>query len=432
MRNVSHVVKLNLCIGCGICEVACPNNAIKMVFDIKKWGVPVPIVNEVKCNNCQKCLYVCYGHKLDSMMDLKIFGKHTNSILGNVINCYVGYATDKKLRFDSTSGGAITALLCYALNQGLIDGAIVTHVEAGNPPKIKAFLATTTDEIRQAVGSKYCPVSFADAFKKMESSKSYAVVGLPCHIYSIRKLAESNKKVRETISLFFGILCGGMPDFFGTLYILRKCRLEEKYIEELEYRGGGWPGRFLVKARINKDKIAKVQAPYPEYWYDAFGFFIPHRCTLCNDGFNWFSDASFGDAWLPELKKVDNMGTSLIITRTPIGEKLVRSAVENGVIQVSPVSSLDAMKAQTGLVHFKFSTIIARVNLCKKLKKALPLADIVYGEPVNFKDYLVGLWFYFGNSLAHKRKFWWLFNAYATINSFLNAAKICLNRYLKI
>jgi len=220
-------------------------------------GMIFPIVDEPVCNGCGICLDVCYGFKVDHELNLRIFNNLPNSILGNYTGSYIGFAKDKALRFNSTSGGVATALLIHALQEKLIDGAIVTRMYTDNQPRAKAFIAVNAEEILSATGSKYCPVSLAECLEMVENDERYAVAGLPCHIYGIRKLAESSPKIRNSIRRYLGILCGGMPSYLGTQYLLGIYGMEKQHIKKLEYRGGGWPDACSFKAnpQVNKRRF---------------------------------------------------------------------------------------------------------------------------------------------------------------------------------
>lgn len=417
--NVEYVVKNQLCIGCGLCEIACPNNAVKMILNINL-EVPLPSVDRAGCCHCHRCLNVCYGYKVDNDLNMRIFHNLPTSTLGNFKRCYLGYADNQALRSGSASGGAVTAFLNYALKKGLIEGAIVTVMDKGNPPRARAFIAATSDDVLSARGSKYCPVSFAECLRELENGKKYAVVGLPCHIYGIRRLSEFNAKIRDSISMYLGILCGGMPNYFGTLYILRNYNMEKQFITNFEYRGGGWPGRLLIRSKEHvSKKQTKICAPYPGYWNDAFSFFVPYRCTLCHDGFNEFSDISFGDAWLPHLLKNNAEGMSLIITRTEGGEKLIIDAFKNKAIRIDSITSQEAMRSQNGLIRFKVMTLGARFNLYGTFRKNLPVFDSSRIPEAKFEGYISAMWLYLGRSLASKRILWRLFDIHIAVNSLL-------------
>ncbi|OFV67263.1 MAG: coenzyme F420 hydrogenase subunit beta [Candidatus Syntrophoarchaeum caldarius] len=202
-HTISQVVKDNLCTGCGTCLALCPNEAIEMVIDEKK-GVYVPELNEEKCNNCGICYKVCPGHEVDfKELNLEIFGKEPDDILiGNYLNCYIGYSTDYDIRYNSSSGGLVTQLLIFALEEGIIDGALVTRMKKDNPLEPEPFIARTREEVIEARGSKYCPVPANVALKEILNSKEgekFAVVGLPCHIHGLRKAQQVNEKLKEGV-----------------------------------------------------------------------------------------------------------------------------------------------------------------------------------------------------------------------------------------
>jgi len=377
-------------------------------------GMIFPIVDEPVCNGCGICLDVCYGFKVDHELNLRIFNNLPNSILGNYTGSYIGFAKDKALRFNSTSGGVTTALLIHALQEKLIDGAIVTRMYTDNQPRAKAFIAVNAEEILSATGSKYCPVSLAECLEMVENDERYAVVGLPCHIYGIRKLAESSPKIRNSIRLYLGILCGGMPSYLGTLYLLRLYNMKKKHIKRLEYRGGGWPGRLLIQSESSGQQ-KEISVMYPEYWQGTFQYFCPYRCTVCHDGFNEFSDISCGDAWLPHLINKDKEGTSLIITRTIIGERLVQSAFKKEYIQITSIENQHVIRSQQGIIRSKNLTLNARVNFSKIIRKKLPTFDLSRTPPANLTSYLSAIKLYLGKTIASRKSLWWLFDIYLSL-----------------
>jgi len=412
-RNIKYVVKNGLCVGCGVCKAACPRKAIKMVYN-DDYGMIFPMVNEKTCNGCGICLDVCYGFKVDHKLNLRIFHNLPDSIVGNYKGSYIGFATDKTLRVNSTSGGVVTALLLHALEEKIIDGAIVARIEAGNPPRAKCFIATTAEEILSVRGSKYCPVTLAECIEAVENDKRYGIVGLPCHIYGIRKLAEHSPKIKNSIHVYLGILCGGMPSYLGTQYLLKIYDMEKQYIKRFEYRGGGWPGRLFIQSEFS-DQQKEISVPYPEYWQGTFGYFFPYRCTVCHDGFNEFSDISCGDAWLPRIMKKDKEGTSLIITRTEIGEHVVQTAFQKGCIHITPIESQDIMQSQRGLVQFKNLTLRARINLSKLIRRKIPIFDLSRTPAPTLASYTSAIKFYLGNAVASNKKLWWLLDLYVSL-----------------
>ena len=158
-NTIKEIVKDDLCTGCGTCVALCPEEAIKLTINERK-GIYVPKIDEEKCNNCGICYTACPGNEVDFRhLNLEIFGKEPEDILiGNYLNCYIGHATDYDIRYNSASGGLVTQLLIFALEEGIIDGALVTGMKKDNPLEPEPFIARTREEIIEASKSKYCPV----------------------------------------------------------------------------------------------------------------------------------------------------------------------------------------------------------------------------------------------------------------------------------
>lgn len=386
----------------------------------------IPIVNDRMCNTCGTCLEVCYGFKVNPEFNLTVFTNLSNYISGNYMEAYIGFATDETLRFNSTSGGAVSTLLIHALEEGLIDGAIVTRMQAGNLPHAKAFIAHTSEEIISAVGSKYCPVSFAECLEAAEEQKSYALVGLPCHIYGVRKLAEVNPKVNKAICLYIGILCGGLPSYLGTQYLLKTYGAEKQRIMRLEYRGGGWPGRLLIQSE-SQGQRRETSIPYPKYWRGAFRLFQLYRCRVCYDGFNEFSDISCGDAWAQHLIRRDERGFSLVIVRTEEGKKLTQAASEKKRIKLFPISKEEIIRLQQGIVEYKHRTLRARIDWARLARRNLPRFDLGKIPPARLATYLTAANLCIGNMMASRRKLWWLFERYLSLRKIMNTQESLRN-----
>ena len=411
-NTISSVVKNELCTGCGTCIALCPEEAIKLAID-KKEGIYIPKINEEKCNNCGICFKVCPGHEVDfKQLNLDIFGKEPEDILiGNYLNCYIGHAIDYNIRYNSASGGLVSQLLISALEEGIIDGALVTRMKKDSPLEPEPFIARTKEEIIEAAKSKYCPVPANVALKEILESKEgekFAVVGLPCHIHGIRKAEQINKKLKEKIVLRIGIVCNHTPTFLATEFLLKKMKIKKEDIEKLDYRGEGWPGGMKITTKNGN----KIFVPYfsSGYWGIVFNsFFFPMRCISCNDKICGLSDVSFADAWMPELMKDNNIGTSLVISRNEISEEILNKAVIKEKIELKEVDENIPLKSQ-GLYVVK-KRLNARIKILKIFGKKIPTYHQDLLNP-SFSDYLYALLFYIQNCFFSKRYFWRLTNLY--------------------
>ncbi|RJO62674.1 MAG: 4Fe-4S dicluster domain-containing protein [Dehalococcoidia bacterium] len=377
-RDIGFVARSGLCAGCGTCAALCPQSAISdqlsaisMEIDRQR-GIYLPRINETTCDACGICVRVCPGHAVDfSALNEAAFGRQPqDTLLGNYLGCYTGHAADADIRYNSSSGGMASALLIYALEKGIIEGALVTRMNPEKPLEPQPFIARTREEILSATGSKYCPVpsniALAEILKTKKGEK-FAVVGLPCHMHGLRKAELASKKLRERVALRVGIFCSNTNTFPMTEYILGKHGIKPKQVTKLDYRGSGWPGKMSIQVE-NK---ALKQIDYEDYIkYHQFGFFTTRRCTLCCDMTAELADISLGDAWFLKDRK-DDPGTSAVIVRSAAGRNLLDKALIGKAISIQSVPYPLALNPGD-----KRANLAAKVSLNRLAGKATP----EYGE----------------------------------------------------
>ena len=175
-KTIDLLTKNKLCAGCGACISLCPVNALELKLD-NKMGVYFPKLHERKCIECSICYRIC---PIVSFINERVEKKalrYVDMLIGSYINCYVGHAKDYEIRYNASSGGIVTQLLVYALESGIIDGAIVTRNKKDKPFYPHQTLATTAEEILQSAGTKYfySPTILAlkEAIKKKKSNLAF-------------------------------------------------------------------------------------------------------------------------------------------------------------------------------------------------------------------------------------------------------------------
>ena len=359
-RTIESVVSGGLCTGCGTCVGVCPQDAIGMVIDNSR-GIYVPQLNTERCNECGICFKVCPGHAVDfGQLNARIFGREPDDrLLGNYLGCYTGYASEYAIRYNSASGGLVTTLLTFALEEGIIEGALVTRMRSDKPLEPQPFIARTSDDLLSAARSKYCPVPSNIALKQViEEEGKFAVVGLPCHIQGVRKAEAVIKGLKDKIVLHVGLFCGAPMTFDGTEFILRKYGFAKGNIARLDYRGQGWPGCMTIQLKDGTERLI----PLREYIiYHDLGFFTPLRCTLCCEQINELADISLGDAWLPELEE-EKIGTSAVICRSQAGSNVLQLAVGKGKIALQNIDENKVRKMDSKKVPFPIKSRLARLS----------------------------------------------------------------------
>jgi coenzyme F420 hydrogenase subunit beta len=350
-NSVMDVWADKLCNVCGTCAGMCEENAIELVRTHESFK---PVVNQSKCKHCQICLDVCPGVSIDSYnLNKLIFGKQPeNTAIGNFIKCYFGYATNEEIRWQATSGGLVTSLLIFMLENDLIDGALVTRMSAKNPLEPESFIAQTKAQVLSACGSKYAPVAVNVALKniiKADEGTRFAVVGLPCHIQGIKKAEIMNEKLANKIILHLGLFCGHIINFSGTSLLIHNMGLKQEELAQLSYRGLGWPGKMTAKLKTGQEKHRLYEDYYAPF---ALGFFCPSRCLLCSDLTAEFADISFGDPWLPKFRG-EQQGVNIVVTRTQKGQCILMDAQKCGAIVLQETSVDDVVQSQKGNLIIK-------------------------------------------------------------------------------
>lgn len=383
--TVIDVVKKDLCTGCGTCVGICPTNNLEMFYNPKN-GIEYP-VDSGKCISCNKCITVCPGQKVDYMQlnDRFINGTKNDVLIGNYINCYQGRSTNSYINNRSTSGGLITSLLIYCLETGFCDGVIVTKI-GDNGIHAKSIIAKTKEEVMKCVGSKYSPVSVNTLIKNILSNEEkYIFVGLPCHIHGIRKTELINEDLRKKIVLHIGLFCSHTVNMLGTLNSLKRMNVDPINCQRIIYRSKNWPGYFSVTT-----DSGEMTMPHSPFFNQFKYYYVPRRCLLCVDATSEIADLSFGDAWLPK-KIVEEKGESLVISRTTIGDNLIREVAMAGHLKLFFSDKNAIIKSQNHQLLFKKRNIIPRISLFKLINQETPSCNFDYIQP-NMIDYPLAIY----------------------------------------
>jgi coenzyme F420 hydrogenase subunit beta len=112
------------------------------------------------------------------------------------------------------------------------------------------------------------------------------------------------------------------------LDLLEKQGIDPETVEEVRYRGKGWPGKFSVK--IKGEETPREVMTYVDSW----GFlqqYRPYRCHLCPDPTSEFADIACGDPWYRSIEEGE-AGQSMALVRTERGREILRGAIEAGYV----------------------------------------------------------------------------------------------------
>ena len=381
--NINFTLQHDLCMGCGVCESACPFKAISIVV---KNGRFLPKIDEQLCHNkkgCHRCYDTCGGLGINLLGMVKQIHADSDTkqhaLIGTYRKCYTGFSKDETLRTNAASGGVLSQFLIWLLENNKIDGAVVTRFDKDAPFKVHTFIAKTKEDVLSAKGSKYGPVSLHSVIQEIKKSegKRFVIVGLPCHVHSIRKLMSRDKKLRDKTVGIFSLFCSGSQTFHYTEYILKQCGGNVAGLEYLAYREG-YPSGMVAKG-----KGFDFFKEYHKYNMPLKGTFYPRRCLLCVDMLGELFDISFGDIYVDTPEEAGT-GISAIIARSKLWEELLQEAVDANAIHLDEITE-EKLLYKRSMAKAKKTRNASFVQLLKRLHKDVPEYDSVYYGKVSAK-----------------------------------------------
>jgi coenzyme F420-reducing hydrogenase beta subunit/polysaccharide pyruvyl transferase WcaK-like protein len=334
-------------------------------------GLIEPVLDLQRCVQCGLCVQVCPGWQLDidslrptpESIDLETNG-------GELSAAFIGCSFNDGVRVSAASGGMVSEVLIYLLDQGLVDGAIVTRMNSQHPLKAETFIARSREEILSAQKSKYCPVAVCSILKEvLASEERYAFVGLPCHVAGVRKVATSNQKLADSLPYILGLFCSRTPNAHATRHLLYNLSIDPHDVQSIDYRGNGHPGKLRIRKKNGTETVID-HLDYKYWGYTFFKFFKPIRCWLCPDHSAKLADMSFADNWtgLAPFKR-DNKGSSTIVARMPEYKELLLRMADEGRISLHPIPEHIVVTSQD-LINK--SNVSPRLWIWRKLGKISP------------------------------------------------------------
>ncbi len=299
------------CSGCGACVAVCPADSLffkegEMVTSPLSNGYCKQASDNVSCGACYA---VCPR-----------IGDQPAETLGNYLELVTAKASFHVPR--KQSGGAVTAILANALDEGLID-AIVTVTEDRWTLKPSSVIITKTDVLIQQAGSRYSWwVPLLAALKCAVVERKYqriAVVGVPCAVQAVARMRDSDNDLLQpygkAIRLVIGLFCTETFDY--NALILGKLKthynLKPHDIKKLNVKG---------KLEVLKQDGSTTIVPLPD-----LESCIRKGCHICTDLTAVFSDISAGA--IGSLQ-----GSTTLIVRTLTGKGFVSSAVQNKKLEI--------------------------------------------------------------------------------------------------
>lgn len=312
------------CTGCGLCKAV---KGVDFIEDEK--GYPVP---DIKGNDTSFFEEVCpaSGKALSTYQDGSVWGEYQQPFLG--------WSADEDIREKSSSGGVLTTVCIYLLENRLVDGIIQTKICDTDIRKAETVVSYTRKEVLSCMGSRYTYSSpLMNLAELVEAGKQYAFVGKPCDVSALRIYMDKiQPELKQSIKYLFSFFCAGQPSLNANDKLIKALggtNLSD--CKDLQYRGNGWPGFAILT--MNDGSQQKMD--YETSWMKILGRDVRRICRFCADGTGELADISCGDAWfLGDNGKPDfseRPGRNVIFARTTLGSDLLNNVVKGKTLVVT-------------------------------------------------------------------------------------------------
>ncbi len=311
-----NVWKTDLCAGCRGCITVCPANTL--AYDLKL-ARPYQIT---PCIDCKACLDACprTPANMEKLPSADMIGRYLD-IKG--VRAKAGSA-----RYQN--GGAVTALLKTALDEGLVDHAIVMGADRW-AQKAYARIIDDPADLDGAAGSKYTTNDVLEAMRdamKDPNVRNVAMVGPACTMQTVGLLRNSSNeysaKLTQKIRFLVGLFCFESFDEALLPEVTKQLGVPSWRIAKMN----AGEGKLAVTLRNGEAKALPLS---------SLAGLVKPGCRKCNDFTSKLADVSVGSVGAAA-------GSSVVITRTVEGAGLLEIAREAGLVEVTGSADVAAIE----------------------------------------------------------------------------------------
>ena len=324
-----EVIDAGLCTGCAGCVIACPHDVIGYKHEEKGYK-PFHLEDDLgptDCGHgqkgCTSCTRACPRFRnWETAANEHLFDRDRlpEEMYGISAQNLLVRASDETVHKLGQDGGFVSAMLIWLLDEGYIDGALVSYLEGdGTSWKALPGVATTKEDVLRSAGSRYTYSANTLAVKEAldRGLSKLALVGMSCQSSILPVMW--NRKVGKA----------GKPFLFNIGLLCSKT-FDDAIFEEL----------FLAKYGLHKEDMVKMNikgvfqiwmkdGSYHEVDLKECHQWTREGCKTCPDFAAEHADISTGG-----IGK-DNDWT-LCVVRTELGREVMTRMVKAGVVEARP------------------------------------------------------------------------------------------------
>jgi coenzyme F420 hydrogenase subunit beta len=257
--------------------------------------------------------------------------------LGPFKGLYMTRASNESVRAAAQHGGTVSALIKLALEEGLIDSALLSEGNDKHLPDWREV--AVSGEVISKAGSRFVVSPTVAGFNEVSRgpAQKIGVVATPCQALALAKMRvnpwPNDVERTQKLALVIGLFCG---------WALRWQKVKALLNEEAAGRtvtGMDIPPSGQAIMELHTDE-GTIEIPI-----EKVNHCIREACNYCFDMTCEFSDLAVGSARSPDGWQVDK-GWNQVIVRSRLGQELFDMARAKGVLEFKevPAQNIEKLK----------------------------------------------------------------------------------------
>ena len=245
-----------------------------------------------------------------------------------VTKYYIGFCSDKNIRYKASSGGIGSTIIQYLLSTPDYGTSLSFYFDK-EKCAYDVKLIHSFDEYNNC-GSIYQDINILSFIKSnLVNIKSGIVLCCPpCQITGIRAVL-TKANIKHFIVSF---CCSGQTTIEGTWCYYKFLGISKESVKSMQYRGNGWPSGIQIELN---DGTKVYHENYTEPWVSIHRslLFRPKRCLYCTKDTGRDADVAIADPWLDEYRISDTVGNTMFLVNTDVGNELLLNLKNNKLIE---------------------------------------------------------------------------------------------------
>ena len=311
-----NLVNWEQCCGCGACASKCPKQSITMKSNHE--GFLHPVVDVEKCVECGACEKVCPGLSVAQNLSAQPVA-------------YIVQHKDNTIRYQSTSGGAFSAIAEEVIHRGgVVFGAVMT-----DDLTVKHDMVTDLDGLARFRNSKYVQSEIGDCYsvakRFLNEGRFVCFSGTPCQINGLYKyLAKDDERL-----IAVDVVCKSVPSPLVFKKYVDFKQASEGNLTDVVFRDKKRGFLYCTMAHYLSPEARQVakdcyrRGSESDEWLRLFlsGKIARRSCMSCPyQTVHRVGDFTLGDIWETGFDGFDdNKGSTLVHVWTKKGQSLLES-----------------------------------------------------------------------------------------------------------